>query len=261
MPNKVDKPLKNIHVLVTRPEHQADQLCKLIEQSGGTPERFATIEISSLSLDVKQIHQLVSQTDIAIFISQNAVEFGLKPLLESRINMPAKLRFAAVGQATARALNALGISDVIQAEAPYNSESLLACNELQNIAEKHIIIFKGTGGRELLIDTLKQRGASVHSFDCYSRNKPTSDSSEVSQQLKKQAIDFVVCTSNEGLDNLVDLIDVDNQESLFATKLVVLSERGAGHAKTLGFETIIQAHEASDRGIQQILIQWVESNT
>ena len=38
--------LAGLRVLVTRPAHQAEELCALIERAGGIPVRFPTIEIA-----------------------------------------------------------------------------------------------------------------------------------------------------------------------------------------------------------------------
>ncbi|MEA3242729.1 MAG: uroporphyrinogen-III synthase, partial [Pseudomonadota bacterium] len=38
-------PLQGVGVLVTRPAHQADSLCELIRQQGGTAIRFPVLEI------------------------------------------------------------------------------------------------------------------------------------------------------------------------------------------------------------------------
>jgi uroporphyrinogen-III synthase len=40
---------------------------------------------------------------------------------------------------------------------------------------KRVIIFRGEGGRELLGETLKQRGAAVEYVSCYRRARPQLD--------------------------------------------------------------------------------------
>jgi uroporphyrinogen-III synthase len=39
------RPLDGVGVLVTRPAHQAEQLCALVEQQGGTAIPFPVLEI------------------------------------------------------------------------------------------------------------------------------------------------------------------------------------------------------------------------
>ena len=70
---KVSNDLQGLGVLVTRPAHQADQLCDLIEAAGGRPYRLPTIEITpSSDSDQQQARHLLEHlqaNDLLIFIS------------------------------------------------------------------------------------------------------------------------------------------------------------------------------------------------
>ena len=73
-----DKFLKGFGVLVTRPEHQADELVSAIEEAGGEAIRFPVIDIEPHdSVDVNRSLEALPASDIMIFISTNAVIFGL----------------------------------------------------------------------------------------------------------------------------------------------------------------------------------------
>ena len=72
--------LTRVTVLVTRAPHQAGPLCELIEQANGIAVRFPVTTICEVE-NLSQLESAVAhvrQADKVIFVSPNAVEFGLK---------------------------------------------------------------------------------------------------------------------------------------------------------------------------------------
>jgi len=248
--------LENIGVLVTRPAHQAEPLCRLIEQHGGSAIRLPVIEI----VDVEDTKQLTSQLDeldkydIAIFISPNAVNkaFGH---LSSIKKWPNQINIAAVGKSSAKALDSLGlIADIFPSDR-FNSEALLALKSMHEVTGKNIIIFRGEGGRELIAETLRSRGANVVYAECYRRQKPQSDTSELMKRWANGDIDITICTSNEGLLNLYDMVGETGQHLLTNTPIIVVSKRAADLAKELGFKSqILISAQASDEAILNTIL-------
>ncbi len=100
--------LNQYRVLVTRPEEQAGHFLEMIEANNGTAINFPTIAIaaSPLTEKAKQLLKNLSQINIVIFVSVNAVEYGLLALKSLKIKFPETLIVAAVGQATAEVLTA-----------------------------------------------------------------------------------------------------------------------------------------------------------
>ena len=246
-----------MHIVVTRPAHQAQRLCELIEKHGGQPIRFPVLEIvPKIDAEFLQLIKHLSDYHLAIFISPNAVNHALSAI-EAHGGLPAQMHVAAVGKATAAALSEKNYSVDIAPEDKFDSESLLALPALHNVRGQNIIIFRGVGGRELLADTLKQRGARVHYGECYQRRKPTHDAQPLLQQWEQQALDIIIITSVEGLKNLIDLVGQAAQEQLFDTPLLVVSERMAEEARQLGFKaSIVCAAKAGDEQVLDALIQW-----
>ena len=246
--------LAGISVLVTRPAHQADRLCQLIEAAGGRAVRFPVIDIEPPA-DPQALRTLLEDIagyDLAIFVSANAVEFALAAL--GKQGLPSSLQRAAVGKATAKALASQGYPPQIVPAEPYNSEALLALPELHSVQGKQIIIFRGEGGRELLAETLTARGARVSYAECYRRLRPQPDLAPLLAVWHNNAPLVVVATSNEGLQNLFDMLAPQHTESLRATPLVVISKRAAVLAQSLGFKRQIEvAQSASDEAIMAAL--------
>ena len=243
----ISQALQGLHIMVTRPAHQAAHLCELISAAGGVPVLLPALAVDdppdlgpALAI-VQRLHEF----DIAIFVSTNAVERAMA-LIRSHGGIPAQLRLAAVGQRTAEALlRHCGRID-IQAPPPYNSEALLAAAELQTLMGKRVAIFRGVGGRELLAETLRRRGAQVSYAEVYRRIKPDVRLADIVPQGAK--IDIVMVTSQDGLQNLVEMADMEQRrEWLLNTQLAVISPRVAQLASRLGFKhPALTASQASD---------------
>ena len=249
-------------MLVTRPLHQAENICSLIESQGGTVHRFPVIEIAEPRDTAKLVGilQRLNEFDIAIFISPNAVERGIKAIMEQG-GLPDHIKVAAVGKGSARELSKQGVSVDVFPTHQFNSEALLEMTEMQSVSGKRIIIFRGEGGRELLADTLSSRGAIVEYAECYRRIKPSIDTNDLVNQLSEGRLDIITVTSNEGLKNLYDLVDEPGRSDLLKLPLTVVSERTRQLAQKLGFIIpAIIADNASDEMLVQAIAHWYESH-
>lgn len=240
-------------VLVTRPAHQAEELCRRIEAAGGRPVRFPVVEIAPPG-DPQAAAAAVDRLgdcDAAIFVSANAVQRGLALIRERLGGLPAGLRLAAVGRATARALEAeLGRPPDLVPGGRYDSEGLLALPGLQQVTGRRIAIFRGEGGREHLARTLGERGAAVEYVEVYRRRRPDAEVAGLLRAWDEDGIDAVTVTSNEGLENLLALLGEGGRERLRRTPLVVMSRRTAALAAERGVgDPVRVAPEASDAGI------------
>ena len=170
--------------------------------------------------------------------------------------MPPHLKIAAVGRRPAEALLRHGGRIDFQAPPPYNSEALLAAAELQTVGGKRIVIFRGSGGRELLADTLRQRGAEVAYAEVYRRVKPDSKLADTVRQAGE--IDLVMVTSQDGLRNLVEMANREDRRAWLLNKqLVAISARVAQLADELGFKhRALTADQATDEAMMAACAAW-----
>lgn len=253
MPSRID--LHGTAVLVTRPAHQAGPLCDRIAAANGRPVRFPLLQIldNSDSPETRERLAHLGDYQIAIFISPNAIRFGLDAI-EGTGGLPEPLQLAAVGQGTARALQQrLGRAPDLVPQDRFDSEGLLALPGLQQVAGKRILILRGNGGRELLAETLRERGAEVDYAEVYRREKPPADTAGADWLDKT---DIISVTSSEALQNLVELTPASEHQRLFEKPLVVVSERTATLARKLGFTRALLAPRAGDDAIVDTIAQW-----
>lgn len=247
-------------VLVTRPREQAQALEHLVREAGGEPVCVPAIEILPLA-DPAPFHALaarLAEFDLAIFISRNAVRRALD-LLGGR-PWPAGLKVATVGQGSRAELEKRGFTDVIApagAAARSDSEALLALPALAAVRGRRIVIFRGEGGRELLGDTLRARGASVEYAECYRRVRPAADPGPLLERWRRGEIQITTATSIETLRNLQAMLGEAGRALLLDTPVLVAGERQAEACRESGFRhTPVVAVSARDDAIVDALLAW-----
>ncbi len=224
MSNVKKQALQGLSILVTRPVHQADQFCLMLKNAGAKPVRFPTLMIEETTQQDHTLRLLkqVDQQDIILFTSSNAAEFA-SSYMDSLLSSHTYL-VAAIGKKTTQTLQKKNIHVDIQPEKYYNSESLLALADMQQVKNKRILIIKGEGGRTLLRDTLKARGAIVQHANVYVRRCPTL-SDCLLNTLKSEKIDIITLTSAESSDNLLSLLSDQPIKWLTSATLLLGSQR------------------------------------
>lgn len=244
-------PLAGRTIVVTRPREQAGPLCDGIVAAGGIAVPFPLLEIVDLPDDPAFAMALAAldEAALAIFISPNAVAFGVSQVLARR-DWPAGLGVAAVGQGTAKALRDKGFSRVIVPAGGFDSEALLACPELSAPAlnGKSVVLFKGEGGRDLLASTLGERGARVLPAPCYRRLPPAGDVAELLALYASGKLSALVVSSSEAVRHLGALLPPAHRSLLENTVTFCSHARIAAAATAIGCKKICLT-EPGDAGI------------
>ncbi len=249
-------------ILVTRAQHQSQHLIDLIESNDNWQAIiFPVMDVRPVSLSAHDSGRLayIDCFDYIFFISVNAVNFALK-LFNGKIEKLQEVSCVAVGRATYNCLVSYGLSNVLVSTQGFNSESLLAMPELQDLQGCHCLIMRGKGGRELLADSLLKRGATVDYLETYERVLAENDNmTEVEQLCFQDEIAGIVIYSGEALHNLLRLLNKKIiKDRLLNIPLVVISHRVYKIAKEMGFKSIIIAEEASDSAMVNALLNGEE---
>ena len=245
--------LEGLSILVTRPASQAKTLIDKLQQLGARAVAFPTVEIQPLTQSPEFISTIknVKDADMLIFISRNSVKHALPIIKQEHPSMADQLKVAAVGPGTADEIRELGVTVDIMPDNQYNTDGLLAINELVECAGKQIIIVRGEGGKEQLAETLSKRGAHVSYLECYRRALPKND---ISGALSPTP-DLIIATSHDVLQNLYDMTPEPLREVLLECQLLVTSPNMVELCETLGFShPAIVAPNASDEAIIHALL-------
>lgn len=242
--------------MVTRPAGQATHLAESLQNHGAHPILFPVLTICDLD-DIKPLRDIalrLDDFDFAIFISPNAVDRSLEHVLRHR-GWPAHVRAATVGESSESALSRHGITNVLTPRGRFDSEALLELPELQNVAGRRIVIFRGEGGRELLGDVLRERGAEVEQVASYRRGKPDHDGAVLLKHWEDRTLDAITVTSSEGLRNLHEMVGKLGQAWLRKTPVFVPHARIGAQAGMLGLGVIRQTGSGDD-GLVTGLIEY-----
>lgn len=220
----VDSVLAGLSVLVTRPRERADALLERLSALGAHPVACPVIEIQPLPWSGAGD---AGRYDIVIFTSPAAVEHG-----SDGMDLRGTFDVAVVGPATTAALRARGFGVSVEPVGTNDSEGLLAHPALapERISGRNVLIVRGEGGRDLLRDTLVARGARVDYAEVYRRARPAGPVPAAAG-----ACDIITVTSNEGVTNLLAMIDTETRMRMLGRPLVAASERGAEQAREAGF--------------------------
>lgn len=247
----MNSPLTGKTIAVTRPRAQADALAAAIAAAGGEALLFPLLEISPAG-DLQPLQEAAAHLaayTLAVFISPNAVEYSL-PTLLAPSPWPAGLIPAAVGQGTVKALAAHSVKGCVAPSERFDSEALLELPALQadKVAGRRVAIFRGDGGRELLADTLRERGAKVDCIACYRRSPPAGGSVPLMAAWRAGRLDAITVSSSEGLRYLVAMLDAEGRRHLAATPVFVPHQRILDNARALGLQQVVLTPPA-DAGI------------
>jgi len=246
--------LAKLSVLVTRPEGQGQALAGRLQATGLDVLLYPTLKIQpkALTPSERQCVECLDRYSHVICVSANAAKMGVELLADYWPQWPVEQQWIAVGPATYDAMQGWGLGDVLLPLGASHSEGVLALDGLQNFDDQKVLILRGVSGRELLADTLRERGADVDYLELYERNVPEITqlglSNKLPQWLYSDAKKVIVVTSGDGLKNLITMAEGQERE-LFAISLVVVSQRLADFAKQQGFAAVRVANGASDDAI------------
>lgn len=247
--------LAGVGVLVTRPAGQSGPLASRISAEGGRPILFPALEIEPVpESEIASALAGIAAADLAVFVSPNAARFGLAAL--ARKGGPGFAgRHAAVGPGTAAELNKAGVREVIAPETGFDSEALLSVLPLNEMAGRHVVIFRGNGGREHLGDVLKSRGARVTSVSCYRRIRPSGDMRGLQPLWQGGGIHACVATSAEIVSNLFAMAGETVRPWLCQTPIFVPHARVATTAFAGGARALFVAG-VGDPALMRGLLSW-----
>ncbi len=242
--------LAGLRIIVTRPAHQSDALCRLLEAQGAETARLPLVAIDASGDDAEQRAQLEAHRGDEgwIFTSANAVARA------AELDKGRWPSLYAVGGATAAALDRSGHPGAVMPTGTASSEALLDLPALQQVDGRPYLIVTGEGGRDLLAEGLAARGARVTSLPLY-RRRPL-DLSPARVEAELAVADAAVISSGEALDLLWAATPPASRPALLQLQLLVPSERVAAKALARGFAAPLVVDAVSDEAYLRCLVQW-----
>ena len=193
-------------------------------------------------LDLDQYH-------FAIFVSQNAVAFGMSAIDQFWPQLPEGIQWLAVGQASAKALVEQGL-DAMAPTSAMDTEALLELPALEDLRDQKIIIFKGVGGRTTMAELLSARGARVDYCELYQRvrQEQATDALRASN-FGLEENDLTLAYSGESVEYILATVEQAGRLELLNRLLIVPGARVAAIAHKRGFKQVVVAENATDQAM------------
>lgn len=269
MDNKAEISLNGLHLLLTRPQQQAEKWAQQLQALGAQLTITPMLEISPLTeeTETQAITDTLLQLDQyqkAIFVSQNAIDIGIEWIDRYWPQLPSGLDFFAIGHSSARLLakklNALDTAVTAPSHA-MNSEALIALPQLHAIQDEKILIFRGQGGRTYLGKSLEARGALVDYCELYQRVLPdavyqNNHHNKIEAFTKSPLRKVITALSGETLDNLCRATTATTLQWMQQQTLLVPGKRVAELAHEHGFTHLIIAENATHESMIEALNDW-----
>jgi uroporphyrinogen-III synthase len=267
-------------IVVTRPSGQARQLIEIltraIEASGvgkrSLPEILSlpllTIVPKSDEHLADHIATVLSDADLAIFVSPNAIESVMRLLERDWQDFSKKLiPIGVMGGSSQLALKNHGIgleenpTPIIIPKNNENWDSEGLWKELQSLQwnwqNKKVIIFKGEGGRDWLADTLKKAGAIVEAISTYTR--VPLDLDNPSWQLVREmdlSKSLWLLTSSEAVRYLGEVMKDQFTQNLNSASALCPHHNIADAAELIGFGEVFTS-EPGDEALIKSTLAWL----
>lgn len=189
-------------LVLTRPAAQALGWARQLEAAGVPVRLRPLIDIEPDAQGAAAARQALNGADGVFFSSPAAVQ------ALGALAWPALLPAACVGPGTAAALRAIGVLQVLspppQADQ-FDSEALWPVLEAAGPWQgKRWVWLRGDGGREWLMDRLRQAGAEVRPITVYHRRAPEVDPLTLAVELAQPAL--WLFSSSEALEHLSRMV-------------------------------------------------------
>lgn len=256
--------LTGLTIVVTRPLAQGKPWAAQLRALGARVECIPLLDIRPVQDAEGQqaIKNSVLELDRyqkVIFVSQNAVEYGCEWIENYWPQLPVGVNFFAVGDATARQLQArdFPVTDLASSQTgAMTSEALLQAPGLQQVAGERILIMRGQGGRPHLGQVLSERGAQLDYCELYQRCLPESAAEDFAA-LAATAVHhrpvIITLHSGEALENLKIVLG-EHPAMLNRCHLLVPSQRVLELARAAGMTQATAAQNATDTCMLQGLM-------
>jgi uroporphyrinogen III methyltransferase/synthase len=255
-----DKPLFGRTVVVTRSREQASALTERLEELGAEVLEFPTIQVVEPDdwRPVDEVVRRVGEYDWVVFTSVNGVDAFFDRLEQADLDARALARaqVAAIGPATAARCIDRGV------RPDYVPEEYRAEGVLEGFLERgvgtgtKVLIPRALEAREILPDTLRERGATVDVVAVY-RTVLGSGGGSVLDRLAEGEVDVVTFTSSSTVRNFVELAKGGGLDLAAAMEDVLVSSIGpitSDTCRELGLTVGVEADEFTIPGLVQAVL-------
>ena len=202
------QPLAGRRIIVTRPAGESKLLSSKLNALGATTIEVPTIEIADPadSTPLEKSIRSLTKYDWIIFTSVHGVRFFGKYMTNMGISIEIlnRLKIAAIGSATAKALQLIGKkADFVP--VAYLTERI--ASDLGDVKGRFILLPRANIASKNLPQLLRQRGAIVEEVEAYRTLIPRRLTPDLLADVLESGIDMVAFTSPSTVHNFVQILN------------------------------------------------------
>jgi uroporphyrinogen III methyltransferase/synthase len=258
------QPLFGKRVLVTRARGQSERAATLLRERGAEPVVVPTIEIRPPS-DPEPLARALQRLRSGVyawvaFTSANGVERTWAALVAAGADARAfgAARLAAIGPATAQALDAHGLRpDVVAHEfrGERLADDMLAAVP-SGAAFPCVLLARAARARDVVPEMLRAAGWTVDVVAAYETHVPSQETAGVlAREFDRAGIDAVTLTSSSTVDNLCDLLGPMAAELLGHSRVASIGPVTTATALARGVRVDVTATQYTVPGLVDALAE------
>lgn len=240
------KPLFGRTIVVTRAREQASDSAALLASRGARVIQFPTIKIVPMP-DYTELDEAVSHLSRygwVVFTSVNGVRFFRERLTALGLDARAfgSVKVAAIGPATAKAVEAMGIRpDLVPSS--YVAEGVAQAMLDLGMKGQHVLLPRASEARDVLPEALRKAGAEVEVIAAY-KNVPSDEHREkVMEALEAGTLDCVTFGSSSTVRNFLASIPLEELKKHPGVRFAAIGPVTADTMRNLGLTPDIQPEE------------------
>lgn len=240
-------PLSRRRVMVTRPHHQADALADPLEVLGAEVIRAPAIRIEPPE-DYAELDRAIAGLDAYDWIVFTSVN-GVGAFFD-RCSATPRAQLAAIGPATAEAIEARGL-DVALTPERFVAESLFdALSQRTDLASLRLLIPRADIARAALPRALIAAGAHVDVVTAYRTITATEEVERAAALVEHGAVDAVTFTSGSTVRSFFSTGAAHLRERTTAASIGPIT---SGVLRELGIEPAIEARSYTTVGLVEAI--------
>lgn len=232
-------PLAGWYVISLRPLNQHGGVRRAAARLGARVLAISTLRLQPLEAGAALREALRCERVIATSPAAVRLAHAQRPLAMRRGQ-----RWFALGAGSAAALRRAGVGDVSTPTQGSDSEALLALPELRELRGRRVGLLTAPGGRGLLAEQLRARGARLAIAQVYQREERPVPPARLRALAALGTRSALLLTSSEAFAPLWRALPEPARARLRQRPCIVASERLAAHAQALGFEQVLRADAA-----------------
>jgi uroporphyrinogen-III synthase len=252
--NPRPRPLEGLRVLVTRPRAQSRPLCERLRALGAEPVSVPTISIvpprpgGPLDRALRRLEDY----DWVILTSANGARACLARARALRLDLRrARVRWAAIGPATAGVLREAGIA-VAMTPSRFVTDAI--AEEWPGRAGERVLLPRTDAAPPGLAEALRARGAIVEEITAYRTTlAPVGSRATVRRLVTAHDVDAVIFTSASTVHGLVRLLG-DDRAALDGIEIACIGPVTAAAVTEEGFSPAVVAQEHTVEGLLDALV-------